>query len=83
MKQLSKFDDVFFNSYSQDREPISNPRGLKFFWLCQFCKTAGLLFLYVANIDTISTGSGMGVHEAECLPAAQLFTKRQIVSLNN
>lgn len=41
----------------------------------QNCRTA---FLYVANIDTISTGSGMGVHEAECLPVAQLFTKRQI-----
>lgn len=39
----------------------------------------GWPFLYVVNTYTISTGSGMGVHEAGCLPVAQLFTNRQIL----
>lgn len=80
MKRLPKFD-VFFNAYSGGRRRISTRGPHLLSWLFEFCKTTALLFLFVTNTDIISTGSGMGVHAAGCLPVAWLFTTKQIFSL--
>lgn len=77
-----KFDSCIFlmpTPLAEDPLHTNEPLIFSFGFATSAELQQGWPFLYVVNTYTISTGSGMGVHEAGCLPVAQLFTNRQIL----
>lgn len=65
------------------QNPFRTERPSRFFFaFASSVKLQHNFFCIVANTDTTATGSGGGGgQEAGCLPVAQLFTKRKVLSL--